>query len=121
MRLIYWIISVVISHKMGAELNTQATKTCWRNISTFTVAFAGILYFRVYMTSTNFSPTFSDVDNYIHYIENDLNRVLTYGFLHAKYALTLAMPVHLSCDWSYEAFRLCNLCTIKEFSHYLYV
>ncbi len=92
------------TNQNGAELNTQATKTCWRNISTFTVAFAGILYFRVYMTSTNFSPTFSDVDNYIHYIENDLNRVLTYGFLHAKYALTLAMPVHLSCDWSYEAF-----------------
>ncbi len=74
------------------------------NICMFMLFFACTIYFRFYVTSTNFSPTFSDVDNYIHYIKKPVNRVLTYGYLHVKYIIQLVFPMYLSCDWSYKSF-----------------
>ncbi len=66
----------------------------------------GCLAFRMWLCDTNFSPTFSDVDNYIHYAPTDLSRRLSYAYLHFRYAWLLLFPVSLSCDWSYEAFPL---------------
>jgi tetratricopeptide (TPR) repeat protein len=75
--------------------------------SSATVLFLlGCLAFRVWLCDTNFSPTFSDVDNYIHYAPTDLSRRLSYAYLHFRYAWLLLFPVSLSCDWSYEAFPL---------------
>ena len=68
--------------------------------------FITCLVFRVRMCDTNFSPTFSDVDNYIHYAPTNLSRRLSYSYLHFRYAWLLIFPMHLSCDWSYEAFPL---------------
>ena len=58
----------------------------------------------MWLCETSFSPTFSDVDNYIHYAPTDLSRRLIYAYLHFRYAWLLLLPVSLSCDWSYEAF-----------------
>ena len=93
-----WIVTVTLYKKKTIG------KIYWINSFVFILFFILTIYFRLYITSTNFSPTFSDVDNYIHYIENPINRILTYGYLHVKYVLQLTFPMYLSCDWSFEAF-----------------
>lgn len=60
----------------------------------------------VLLTVTNFSPTFSDVDNYIHYSKDSSTKMRSYAYLHFMYVKQLVFPYQLSCDWSYEAFPL---------------
>ena len=75
----------------------------------------GLVMARVSFTKTSFGPTFSDVDNYIHYIENNESRVLTYMHLHLRYLQQLVYPVNLSCDWSYKAFPIVtNLIDVRN-------
>ena len=58
------------------------------------------------LTVTSFSPTFSDVDNYIHYSKDASTKFRSYAYLHYLYVKQLVVPFQLSCDWSYEAFPL---------------
>ena len=58
------------------------------------------------LTVTSFSPTFSEVDNYIHYANDTATQVRSYAYLHYLYVKQLVVPFQLSCDWSYRAFPL---------------
>lgn len=50
--------------------------------------------------------SFSFVDNPIHFSERLLPKVLTYAYLHARYAWLLIFPLTLSADYSYNAIPL---------------
>ena len=67
-----WIVTVTLYKKKTIG------KIYWINSFVFILFFIGTIYFRLYITSTNFSPTFSDVDNYIHYIENPYHILTEY-------------------------------------------
>jgi tetratricopeptide (TPR) repeat protein len=95
--------------------------------SIFVAYTAGILFARMKITTTSFGPTFSDVDNYIHYVEDDLSRAMTYMNLHWRYLMQLVYPRYLSCDWSYIAFPIVesvwdkkNVCAVLMYAAALY-
>jgi hypothetical protein len=46
------------------------------------------------------------VENPIPFCSERLTRVLTTGYLHARYFLLLLAPLHLSCDWSWACIPL---------------
>jgi hypothetical protein len=52
----------------------------------------GSLAWRARITGSSFGPTFSDVDNHIHYGPTPFVRALTYAYLHGRYALLLVWP-----------------------------
>lgn len=51
------------------------------------------------------------VENPIPFADSRLTRLLTTGYLHARYAWLLLMPLHLSADWSFSCIPLVEGCS----------
>lgn len=98
--------STINTNPGNTNTNNTTVRTFLRT-TTFALSLLFLIYARAtWLTVTNFSPTFSFVDNYIHYAPNVATRARTYAYLHYLYVKQLIYPFNLSCDWSYKAFPL---------------
>lgn len=67
------------------------------------------------------------VENPIPFAESGLTRMLSTGYLHARYFGLLLMPLHLSADWSFSCVPLVehladvrNLATLALYCYFIY-
>eukprot|EP00949_MAST-11_sp_MAST-11-sp1_P000429 g429.t1 len=83
------------------DLMQDASAKSWTiYLFLFVLALAG----RYKICGSSFGPTFSKVDNFIHYEEHFPTRAMTYAHLHWRYLAMLMYPQNLSADWSYRSF-----------------
>lgn len=77
------------------------------------VAATAVVYVKVrsWVAVQQLVDIYRKVENPIPFAESRLTRVLSTGYLHARYFWLLVMPLHLSADWSFSCIPLVEACT----------